>query len=275
MPSVRLTVQAALDEDWSTLTVGEPDSVALDPIQGVLDVEGRDLSALLIDSRVEETFANRTSSEIAEELGGKHGLRVEADRTVTRVGRYYQSEHDRVATGRFSKVTSEWDMLAFLAGREGFDLFMDGELLRFGRSLGGSVVLSPEDCTSVLLEHSTRLTRSIEVTVRSWDQQGAEAVVRTARGGGKGRAWTHALARPNLPADEAQRLAERTLADLLRHEWVVRAVMPGELGMTARTRITFEGTGSSWDRTYEISEVSRHIDMRRGFTQRLQLQGAA
>lgn len=110
-PSVRLTVQAALDEDWSTLTVGELDSVALDPIQGVLDVEGRDLSAMMIDSRVEETFANRTSSEIAEELGRRHGLNVDADRTDTLVGRYYQSEHDRVTTGRFSKVTSEWVLI--------------------------------------------------------------------------------------------------------------------------------------------------------------------
>lgn len=274
-PGVRVTVQAAVDGDWVTLVVGEPDAVVLDPLRGVLDVEGRDLSALLIDSRVDETFANRTSSEIAIDLAGRHGLKVDADRTETLVGRYYQSEHDRVTTGRFSKVTSEWDLLAFLAGREGFGVFMDGEVLRFGRSGGESVMLRPSDCTNVSLEHSGRMMRAIEVTVRSWDQRGAEAVVRTARGGGKGRSWTHTVARPNLPADEAQRLAERTLADLLRHEWTARLSMPGELGITARSRVELAETGTDWDRTYEVSRVSRHIDMRHGFTQQLQLQGAA
>ena len=270
----RLVVQAGLDGDWVDLVTGEADSVGLDPVRGVIDVEGRDLSAVFIDTRVDETFANRTSSEIAAELAGRHGLRVDADRTSTLVGRYYQSEHDRLTMGQFSRAMSEWDLLAYLAGREGFGLFMDGEVLRFGAPAGGApVVLRPSDCMSLQLERVLAMERAITVTVRSWDQRGGEAVVQTVQGGGAGRAWNHSLVRPNLPADEAQRVAERTLADLLRHGWVARATMPGELALSARDRVTLEGTGTAWDRVYAVSEVSRHLEVRRGFTQTVCLQG--
>ena len=271
---VRLDVQVSLDGGWTSLVLGEADSVSLDATRGLIEVEGRDLSALLLDARVDETFANRTSSEIAEELGGRHGLQVEADRTGTLVGRYYQSEHGRVTTGQFSKAMSEWDLLAFLAGREGFDLFVEGEVLRFGARRDGAVVtVGPGDCTSLQLDHALGMARAIEVTVRSWDQHGAEAVVRTARGGGGGRARRQAVVRPNLPAEEAQRLAERILADQVRHEWTARLAMPGELSITARHVVEIAGTGTAWDRRYAVGEVSRQVSVREGFTQHVGLQG--
>ncbi len=271
----RLDVQVGLDGGWTSLVLGEADSVSLDPLHGVIDVEGRDLSALLIDTRVDETFANRTSSEIVETLGSRHGLRVEAERTETLVGRYYQSEHGRMTMGQFSRAMSEWDLLAYLAGREGFDLFAEGETLRFGPRAGAEVVeVAPSDCVSVRLDHALGMARAIEVTVRSWDQRGAAAVVQTAQGGGKGRARRHAVVRPNLPAEEAQRMAERILADLVRHEWTASLSMPGDVSITARHSVGLRGTGTDWDRDYSVSEVSRHLDVRHGFTQRVQLQGA-
>ena len=275
-PEVRLELEAGFGGDWVPLVVGEADAVSVDPHRGLVRVEGRDLSALLIDSRVSETFANRTSSEIAETLAGRHGIEVSADATGTLVGRYYQSEHDRLTMGQFSRAMSEWDLLAYLAGREGFELFMDGAVLRFGAAeRGAAFALGPEDCMSLRLDRGLGMARSIEVTVRSWDQRGGAAVVQTVKGGGSGRVWRHGIVRPNLPSDEAQRLAERALADLVRHEWTAQASMPGETVLTARHSVALSGTGTAWDRTYSVSEVSRHIDVQRGFVQMVGLQGGA
>lgn len=273
-PGVRLRVEAGLAGVWTGLVTGEADSVSLDPVHGVIDVEGRDLSALFIDSRVDETFANRTSTEIAGLLAGRHGLQVSGTTTSTLVGRYFQSEHDRLTMGQFAKAMSEWDLLAYLAGREGLGLFVEGETLRFGETADRSVhVLQPADCMSLQLERGLGMARTIEVTVRSWDQRGGQAVVQTVQGGGSGRVWRHGIVRPNLPAEEAQRLAERTLADLVRHEWTAWATMPGELSLTARRQVAIEGTGTDWDRLYGIDTIRRHIDAGRGFTQSLALQG--
>lgn len=273
-PGVRVHISVALDEEWTTVLIGTIDSVCLDPISGTLDVEGRDLSSLFIETRVDETFANRTSSEIAATLAGRHGLLAAVEHTSTPVGRYYQSEHDRIMLGQFAKAMTEWDLLAFLARQEGFDLFMEGETLTFASSKAQSATpLRKEQCISLQLEHSVGLGRQIEVTVRSWGTKSGTAVAETVRGGGAGPLWTHAITRPNLTGAEARTLAERILADLVRHEWSGAATMPGELSLSARSRVAIVGTGTAWDREYRVSELTRHLDARRGFTQRLCLQG--
>lgn len=277
-PGLRLDVQVGWDGGWTSLIVGVADSLAFDPVRGELDVEGRDLSAELIETQASETFANRTSSEIVEIVAARHGMTADVERTSTPVGRYYQAEHDRVALGQFARATTEWDLLAFLAGHEGFDLFMQGDTLRFGPPDGDAVPLRVEDCLSLELGHELGLAREVAVTVRSWGTRAGVALEHTVRGSGGrksggGKPLRHVLVRPNLDAQQAQRVAERALADLRRHEWTARAAMPGELDLTPQRRVALVGTRTEWDRVYAVSELSRHLDVRRGFTQRLCLGG--
>lgn len=283
-PGLQLDVQVGLDGGWNSLMLGVADTLSLDPIRGLLDIEGRDLSAGLIEARIGETFANRTASEIVEVLAARHGLVADAERTSAPIGRYYQSEHDRLTLPQFSKAMTEWDLLAFLAGQEGFDLFMDGSRLRFGPRDGTAVTLRVADCLGLELEHALGLSQAVEVTVRSWGTRSGAAVEHTARRSGLSRAGSgkagsgkaglrQALVRPNLDAEQARRVAERAVADLVRHERTASATMPGELGMTARSRVGLVGAGADWDREYAVAELSRHLDVRRGFTQRLRLVG--
>lgn len=277
-PGLRLEVQAGWDGGWTSLIVGAADTLSFDPVRGEVEVEGRDLSAELIETQASETFANRTSSEIVGIIAARHGLSADVEPTSAPVGRYYQAEHDRVALGQFARAITEWDLLAFLAGQEGFDLFMQGDTLRFGPPDGDAVPLRVEDCLSLELEHELGLAREVAVTVRSWGTRAGVALEHTAHGpgGGKtggGKPLRHVLVRPNLDAQQAQRVAERALADLRRHEWTARAAMPGELGLTPRRRVALVGTRTEWDRVYAVTELSRHLDVRRGFTQRLCLGG--
>ncbi len=271
---VLLAISMSLGGGWTSLLTGTADCLSLDPIHGVLDIEGRDLSSTMIEARVDGTFSNRTSSEIATTLAGRHGLQAAVQQTSTPVGRYYQSEHDRLTIGQFAKATTEWDLLAFLAGREGFNLFMDGNTLVFGPAVtDDAVLIQKEDCISLQLEHSLALAREIVVTVRSWGTRSGTAVTQTATGGSGGTTWNHSITRPNLTAADAQSLASQVLADLVRHEWLATLTMPGELTMTARSAVAIAGTGTDWDRSYGVAELTRHLDVRRGFTQRLSLQG--
>ena len=273
VPGTRFDVQVGLRGNWFSLVVGEADSVGFDPLRGVIDLEGRDLSALLIDSRVDETFANKTSSEIVQVLASRHGLEAAATSTNTLVGRYYQSEHDRLTMGSFARTMSEWDLLSYLAAHEGFELFMDGAVLHFAAaSTDAATVLTPADCLSLHLDHAMGMERQIEVTVRSWDQRGAQAVVQMAQGGGAGRVWKQSVVRPNLPADDAQALASRILGDLMRHARTISATMPGDVDLLPRATVALQGTGTGWDGNYAVSEVSRALDVRHGFTQRVSLQ---
>lgn len=267
--SGRLDVQVGLDGGWNSLLLGTADSVHFDPIRGTLDVEGRDLSAALVEARVDETFANRTSSEVAELLAARHGLEADVTATSVTIGRLYGSDREQLTMGQFARAATEWDLLAALARQEGFDLFMDGPRLHFGPSGGADpVALLVGGCVSMEIEHRLALT-DVQVQVRSWGTRAGTAVSATAGTGSR----RHGVVRPNLPQDEAQKLAERTLADLQRHEWAAHAVMPGELALTARSRVQVQGAGAGWDQVFAVAEISRQLDVRRGFSQRLVLQG--
>ncbi len=235
--SGRLDVQVGLDGVWSSLLLGTADSVHFDPIRGTLDVEGRDLSAALVEARVDETFANRTSSEVAELLAARHGLEADVTATSVNIGRLYGSDREQLTMGQFARAATEWDLLAALARQEGFDLFMDGSRLHFGPSGGADpVVLPVGGCVSMEMEHRLALA-DVQVQVRSWGTRAGTAVSATAGAGSR----RHGVVRPNLPQDEAQKLAEQTLADLRRHEWAAHVVMPGELALTARSRVQVQG----------------------------------
>ncbi len=276
LPGQQLKISVSLNRISRRLLVGIVDSLSYDPTSGLVHAEGRDLSALFIETQIDETFANRTSSEIATTFAGRHGLGAVVDPTNTAIGRYYQSEHDRVSLGQFAKTMTEWDLLAFLASREGFDLYMDGATLRFGvPAADAALAISAADCLKMHLEHRVALGRPMTVTVKSWSSRSATTTVSTKQAPGSGAAWVRTITRPNLTADDAQALAARTVADTKRHEWTADLLMPGDLTMTPRSRVSITATGSDWDRTYAVSQVSRHLDVKRGFTQRIALQGVS
>lgn len=274
IPDQRVEVIGLVDGLSGSLIIGSVDAVSLDPIAGVVSIEGRDLSGMLIEAQINETLPNRTASEIAQLLASRHGLAALVQPTTTPVGRYYQSERDSVTLGQFAKTTTEWDLLAFLATREGFDLYMAGDALYFGPpSVDAATVLGVSDCIGLQMQHCVPLARPIQITVKSWSSKSGAANVGTAQSSGAGSTWLRGLTRPNLSSDDAQKLAQRSLADLKRHEWSVTVTMPGELMLTARSQVAFAGTGTQWDRVYSINKVTRHLDVQRGFTQVLSLQG--
>lgn len=276
IPGRSIEVEVGDGGDWKSCIVGLIDQVAFDPVLGVIDVDGRDLSSQLIESQIDETFSNRTSSEIATLFGLRHGLLVAADPTSTPIGRYYQSEHDRIALGQYAKATTEWDLLAFLAVREGFDLFVSGRTLHFGVPiLTDAAIVRPEDCISLQLGHAVSLARPIDVLVRSWNSKTGEVVQGEALGFGVGPVWQRKISRPNLTNSSAQQQAQRTVADLKRHEWTARCTMPGETSLSARSIVVIEDTNSPWDRLYQVIQISRRLDIKHGFTQTLSLTGVA
>jgi hypothetical protein len=80
---------------------------------------------------------------------------------------------------------------------------------------------------------------------------------------------------PNLTPDKALQLAQRRLGELTRHERMILAEMPGEVTLTPRTQVRLEGTGTSFDQTYWIDEIQRHLHVARGFSQIVRARNAS
>lgn len=267
-------LQMSLNGDWTSLVQGTVDRLDIDPIKGEVSLEGRDLTAGLIEARTQEAFVNQTSSDIATLLAGRRGLQTNVTPTTVPVGRYYQSEHSRITLGQFSRATTEWDLLIYLAQREGFDVWVAGTTLNFcppDASGTSGVTISPADCLDLRLERSLTLAQDIKVVVKSWNSRQKQAFSETAQRSGSGAAGGGVLQYvyviPNLtPADALQR-AQRILSELSQHERNVRITMPGELQMQPRMTLALAGTGTGFDGAYEIAEVVRRLSERAGFVQ--------
>ena len=191
LTAVVVDVQMALDPlgGFTSVVQGRADAIGIDPIAGTLTLEGRDYAAQLIEARTQETFANRTSSEIAVLLAGRHNLAADVQATDTPVGRYWELEHDSLTLNAGTRATTEWDLLATLAGWEGFDLWVAGTTLCFRPPDTTTLppVLSavatptgPANFVALRLERALSFAGNISVTVKSWHSRAGTGTVQTA-----------------------------------------------------------------------------------------------
>ncbi len=262
---------------FTSLIQGRVDSVAVDAIRRTVRLDGRDLSASLIEARTQETFSNRTASEIAAILASRHGLSAEVTPTATPVGRYYHDQHDRITLNQFSRATTEWDLLVFLARHEGFNVFVSGTSLYFQpaiQDLASATLVQTADFINLRLRRSLTLARDIMVTVKSWNSRlkstFAQSVVSSlVDAGDYGALQNYVLVRPNLTPDQALKLARQRIAELIAHERIIEATMPADLVLTPRSMLNLYGTNSDFDQLYFLDTIERNISIEGGFIQRL------
>ena len=270
--SVAIDVQMALDADVGFVSIvqGYADAIGIDPITGTLSIEGRDYAAQLIEARTQETFANQTSSEIATILALRHGLLPDVQPTFTPVGRYWELEYDSLTLAAGARATTEWDLLATLAGWEGFELWVSGPVLHF-RPPELTIpmpVLGVADFAALRLERALAFAGDISVVVKSWHSRAGSGTTQTAATArGAGRTQDYVFVVPNLTPDAAQLLADRRLAEIAVHERLLRAEMPGELLLMPRMYFTLAGTGTLYDGIWRIEEAELRMSMREGFSQ--------
>ena len=283
---IQVEIQLSLDgRAFVPFLVGQIDLATIDPVARTVHLEGRDLAAALIEARTQETFSNRTSSEIATILASRHGLTAVVTPTTTPVGRYYQDEHDRITLNQFSRATTEWDLLTFLASEEGFDVFVQGTNLYFQppASLNDvTLLLQPTDMLQLQLQRSLTLARDMIVTVKSWNSRQKAAFSQTARATGPktngakiGPPQRYVFVKPNLTPGAALKFAQQMLAELTLHERVLEFSMPGELSLTGRSTLRLDGTNSDFDQGYYVDVIERKITMTGGFVQHVRAKNTS
>ena len=287
-----LDIQMSLSAGgWVSLIIGQVEDIDTHPATGVITVTGKDLTSRLVEARTQETFLNQTASQVATTLAGRHGMTADVDATTTTVGRYYQIDHDQVTMGQFSRTTTEWDLLSYLARQEGFDLYVTGTVLHFKKAtlpsatpwivswVAGDKGPSISNVNDLNLRRSLTLAKDIQVVVKSWHSKTGRSFQKKARAVGAKSPGAQASSNqtgtssqqyvfivPNLTEDEAQKLANAKLADLSKHERTISWAEPGDLTLTPRNLVRLDGTGTAFDQTYFVDEITRNISFDQGFT---------
>ncbi len=277
--SIAVDVQMALSPlgGFVSLIQGMADLVEFDPLRGTVGLEGRDMSAALMEAPTQEIFANRTASEIASALAARHGLAADVQATSTPVGRYWELEHDSLTLNTAGRTTTEWDLLVTLAQQEGFDLSVSGGALHFRAAVAAPPSVLPVASLSRLrLERALTFAGDIVVTVKSWHSRAGAGCVQTARtqrGAASSRNYVYVA--PNLTQEAALALAQRRLAELLGHELVLAAEMPGELALTPRGLVELQGSNSIFDTVYRVGEIERRLHFQDGFSQSIRARASS
>jgi phage protein D len=291
--SVMLEVQVGFVPDgapdnaaaWVSLILGAADTIEIELPEQLLRVHGRDLTAVFLTARTQETFANQTSSEIAATIAARQNLTAAVTPTSGLAGRYYEIEHDQLTLGQFSRASTEWDLLVFLAQQEGYDVFVEGSTLYFQPPQAdptspdatlrpNATANGPANLIDLRMERCLALAGNVEVTVKSWNSRQGVAFTQSAGAASADSGQNYQLVRPNLLPDQAAALAQNWLEMLTQHERVITARMPGEVALTPRSVVALEGTGTAFDQAYYVDTIDRQIRFDGGFVQRVRAKNS-
>lgn len=278
---ILVDIQASLDggQSWVSLLIGQVDHMTAHIEKGLIEVEGRDLTAYFIDNKTHETFINQTSSQVAETLAARHGMTADVVPTSTLVGRYYQIDHDRLSSNDFVRTTTEWNLLCNLAQHEDYDVWVTGTVLHFKPRTPLNqdpyiVVWDQQNIASnainLTTQRSMNFAKDIVVVVRSWNSSQSNSITAFSPSGARsasiesGKAASYTFVFPNLTIAEAQARANKIRADLSAHERLLEFERPGDFSIGARDIVLLQGTGSSWDQKYYVDSVTRWLGFDRG-----------
>jgi phage protein D len=265
-----ITIEVAPDGvGFVTLLTGRIDAVRIDWVRNIAFLLGRDLTGLLIDTEITETYVNQTASQIAGTIADEHGLIPNITPTTTLVGQYYQRDHARTALGLNAHVTTEWELLTALAQEEGFLVSVVENVLNFGAAqIGSPIFITPGNLSALTFDMITALPGA--VTVKSWNSRNKNVVAETY-----GTGLTTTIVRPNFTQTQAQNLAQNHAQILSQHQLIMQARMPGDTVLNPGMELVLGGTGMGLDQTYVVDTVRRRLDGKAGFVQDIRAHAAA
>lgn len=263
--------------DLQSFIYGQVDHITIDPISNTIDVDGRDLTRLFIDTKTTQKWPNQTSSQIATQLATTHGLTAAVTATTTRVGKYYEIDHVNMSDER-----SEWDILNYLADLEGFKVWVRGQTLYFQPVADptkttpypivyqvASTSAGPKaNFEAAKFTRALTVSRGIQVKIRSWNKKYAKgftvsypSTVKTIKVGQSsigagGQIYSKTL--PNLTQDQALQYAQKWYQQLVAHEMKLEGLtLPGDNTLDVTSMIQLSGTGTAFDQLYYPDSINR------------------
>lgn len=266
---------------------GQVDDIDLDPVTNTIEVSGRDLTRLMIDTKTIEKWPNKTSSQIATLIAQEHGLTPVVQATTTQAGKLYALDFVNMAVEH-----SEWDILTYLADKEGFRVWVRGQSLFF-QPLPDPTKATPYQLTwqpapngtgvpvanfeQIHLKRSLTVSRGIQVTIRSWNSKTGKALTvsfpankpKTIKVGkstvGQGsQSYTKTI--PNLDRAAALQRAQNWYEQLVAHEMILDATLPGDNELDTTSIIKLAGTGTAFDQLYYPDSIARHMSLEEGYS---------
>nr|WP_294563537.1 hypothetical protein [uncultured Rhodopila sp.] len=266
----------------TSLITGMIDTAHIDAIRGTVAIEGRDLSASLVDSYQQGDFVNQTASEVVATIANRHGLGAVVTPTSGFIGRYYGDGYTRLSTGQFSRLRSDWDLVVELARENQFDVFVEGTRLFFQPSLpipATLTAITPDMVQGMRFNRSLAVIPSGAARVQSWNSQNMACYDSNANGaaapsnGSLNQPFLFSAS--NFTSAQVAQSAARYTAEINRLQTTLLIEMPWNLQIAPRGGILLSETGSVLDGAYLVDCVERYYSTTVGSRQTVRAVSAA
>jgi len=251
---------------------GMADMVLIDPLQGIIKVEGRDLSSRLIETSPEQDFVNQTAAEIVTSVASKHGLLPTIVPTTGMTGRFYGDNFTRLSIGKFTNVRSEWDLVVELARECQYDVYVNGQTLYFEPTAvltGTPLILTLDILSSLRIERALWISASPVVQMSTWSSQ--DLAVYSQTEGATASTSAYFFSGSNLTSSQVSQYSARYLNEITRMSQIVSAEMPWTDSINTRTPVYLYGAGGTLDGAYRVDHIDRQFRTSTGSRQRLVL----
>jgi len=285
--------------ELQSLIYGRIDDIEYDPVEALIIVTGRDLTAVFIDNKIAAEYFNKFSSQVAQALVDLHpGMTGQITDTVNKspkVGTYYDTDQLLLVPSR-----SEWDVLTYLARKEAFVVYVQGTTLYFGPNPTGTgniydIVWQPptadhgspiSNVIELSFSRSMTVAKGVTVTARSASFTTGKPVVQSYPSNPK--AIQAGKASPfgdtvnyyvNMSANhspvEVEAFAKAQYDAIVSHEMKLKATLPGDNLLTIQTPIEVSGTGTDLDQTYYPRLVTREMSLEDGYQMTVEAQNVS
>ena len=246
-----------------TLISGMIDTINVDPIKGIVAVEGRDLSSTLIDLYRQQDFVNQTASEVASAVALYHGLVPAVTPTLSNVGRYFGDGNTRLSLGQFSRFRTDWDLVTISPRENAFDVFVQDTTLFFQPADAAAympVRLALRDVKTMRFEQTLTMASNATARVQSWNSQNMTSYDSSQPGGDSNEPTDPTatgdqpflFAASNFTSQQVTDAAAQYTAELNRLGIALHIEMPWDLALSPRTIILIDETNSAFDTTYKL-----------------------
>lgn len=272
-PLIEISVATHTSTKPTPLIVGYGDTVSVDVLRGLVSVNGRDLSALLVDSTLHRTFPNPIAEEIVSLLALSHGLIPMVTPTAGPLGRHFAGTVSLSADAYYSRTSTDWDLIVSLAYHYGYDAFVQGRSLYFlpsGSPLAPTTLLSPGDISQIRIIKDYQRQDEKNINLISWDSQLQNNSSSVLDSSFQDPNPTFiAISEPNLSEHRLHVTASNILNQIRRQSIKLFLSMPGDTVLSARTLISLTKFGVPIDSTYAIECIDRTIGSQSGYQQRI------
>jgi phage protein D len=259
--------QSYTTNDLTRIMYGYVDTIELNLSEHgeVINLTGRSQVAPLLDNKTTNKFQNMTSSAVARMFAKNHGLNTQIQDTYTLAGHYYSGDSINM-----TKDNCEWDILAYLADNEGFEVMVWDNTLYFmpASAIQSKLTTNPLDYAwgwNILecqISRSPHAAKNIIVNVHSFNKSTHKHIkAKAQRNTTYQTSVNQTYYYTGLTQDQAQKRANSLLDQLSKMELIAQMQVSGNSKLIPNQPINLQGVGKGLSQTYYIRKATHTFDM--------------